>query len=98
MCLAIPMQVVELKGNPDDLFDPQVALVETDGIRKEIRLEMVDRVPEIGEYVIIHAGFAIRKLDLKEAQESLTILRDLANAYEEVQRKYDQEALDRAKA
>jgi hydrogenase expression/formation protein HypC len=59
---------------------------------------LLDEEVTFGDYVIIHAGFAIRKLDLKEAQESLTILRDLANAYEEVQRKYDQEALDRAKA
>ena len=62
MCLAIPMQVVALKGEADDLVDPLVALVEADGIRKEIRLEMADRIPEVGEYVIIHAGFAIRTL------------------------------------
>ncbi len=49
MCLAIPMQVVELRGGSDDLFDPRVALVESDGIRKEIRMEMADRVPEVGE-------------------------------------------------
>jgi hydrogenase expression/formation protein HypC len=45
----------------------------------------------LGDYVIIHAGFAIRKLDLQEAKESLAILRDLANAYDELQRKYDEE-------
>ena len=83
MCLAIPMQVVELKGNPDDLFDPQVALVETDGIRKEIRLEMVDRVPEIGEYVIIHAGFAIRTLSIEEAEYNLDLMRQLAEVLEQ---------------
>ncbi len=83
MCLAIPMQVVELKGNPDDLFDPQVALVETDGIRKEIRLEMVDRVPEIGEYVIIHAGFAIRTLSIEEAEYNLDLMRQMAEVLEQ---------------
>lgn len=83
MCLAIPMQVVELKGNPDDLFDPQVALVETDGIRKEIRLEMVDRVPERGEYVIIHAGFAIRTLSIEEAEYNLDLMRQMAEVLEQ---------------
>ena len=83
MCLAIPMQVVELKGNPDNLFDPQVALVETDGIRKEIRLEMVDRVPEIGEYVIIHAGFAIRTLSIEEAEYNLDLMRQMAEVLEQ---------------
>ena len=63
MCLAIPMQVVAIRGGSDELFDPQVAMVESDGVRKEIRLEMADRIPAVGEYVIIHAGFAIRVLD-----------------------------------
>ena len=83
MCLAIPMQVVEIKGNPDDLFDPQVALVETDGIRKEIRLEMVDRMPEVGEYVIIHAGFAIRTLSIEEAEYNLDLMRQMAEVLEQ---------------
>lgn len=83
MCLAIPMQVVEIKGNPDDLFDPQVALVETDGIRKEIRLEMVDRMPDVGEYVIIHAGFAIRTLSIEEAEYNLDLMRQMAEVLEQ---------------
>jgi hydrogenase expression/formation protein HypC len=45
---------------------------------------------EVGDYLIIHAGFAIRKLDLQEAQESLTILRELAEAYEREQARYAQ--------
>ena len=83
MCLAIPIQVVEIKGNPDDLFDPQVALVETDGIRKEIRLEMVDRMPDVGEYVIIHAGFAIRTLSIEEAEYNLDLMRQMAEVLEQ---------------
>lgn len=82
MCLAIPMQVVELRGGSDDLFDPRVALVESDGIRKEIRLEMADRVPEVGEYVIIHAGFAIRTLTEEEAEYNLSLMRQMAEVLE----------------
>lgn len=83
MCLAIPMQVVALKGEGEDLLDPLVALVEADGIRKEIRLEMVDRIPEVGDYVIIHAGFAIRTLSEQEAQYNLSLLRQMANVLEQ---------------
>ena len=80
MCLAIPMQVVEVRSADDSLFDAQVALVEMDGIEKEVRLEMVDRVPEPGEYVIIHAGFAIRTLTVAEAEENLRLMRQMAEA------------------
>ncbi len=80
MCLAIPMQVVEVRSADDGLFDAQVALVEMDGIEKEVRLEMVDRVPEPGEYVIIHAGFAIRTLTVEEAEENLRLMRQMAEA------------------
>jgi hydrogenase expression/formation protein HypC len=82
MCLAIPMQVVELRGGSDELLDPQVAMVESDGIRREIRLEMADRVPEVGEYVIIHAGFAIRTLSEEEAEYNLSLMRQMAEALE----------------
>lgn len=83
MCLAIPMQVVALQGTPDDINDPQVALVEADGINREIRLEMNDRIPEVGEYVIIHAGFAIRTLTEEEALENLELMRKMAAAMEQ---------------
>ena len=80
MCLAIPMQVVEVRSADDGLFDAQVGLVEMAGIEKEVRLEMVDRVPEPGEYVIIHAGFAIRTLAVAEAEENLRLMRQMAEA------------------
>lgn len=82
MCLAIPMQVVELRGGSDELLDPQVAMVESEGVRKEIRLEMADRVPGVGEYVIIHAGFAIRTLSEEEAEINLSLMRQMAEALE----------------
>lgn len=83
MCLAIPMQVIEVRGGDDPLFDPQVALVESDGIRKEIRLEMADRIPEVGEYVIIHAGFAIRTLTVADAEYNLSLMRQMADMLEQ---------------
>jgi hydrogenase expression/formation protein HypC len=82
MCLAIPMQVVAIRGGSDELFDPQVAMVESDGVRKEIRLEMADRIPAVGEYVIIHAGFAIRVLTEEEAEYNLSLMRKMAEVLE----------------
>lgn len=83
MCLAIPMQVVELKGKEDDFLDPLVALVDADGIKKEIRLEMADRTPVVGDYVIIHAGFAIHTLTEEEAKINLELMRQLAEGLEQ---------------
>jgi hydrogenase expression/formation protein HypC len=76
------MQVVEIRGGSDELLDPGVALVESDGIRKEIRLEMADRIPLVGEYVIIHAGFAIRTLTVADAEYNLELMRQMAETLE----------------
>jgi hydrogenase expression/formation protein HypC len=77
------MQVVEIKGGSDDQFDLGVALVESDGIRKEIRLEMADRIPLVGEYVIIHAGFAIRTLTAADAEYNLDLIRKMTEKLEQ---------------
>lgn len=92
MCLAIPAKIEAIENG---VAQCRVGEGET---FVSASLMLLDGEATLGDYVIIHAGFAIRKLDLKEAQESLTILRDLANAYDEVQRKYEQEDSDRAKA
>ena len=49
MCLAIPMRVTKTSGDPDDFTTSQIATVDADGISKEIRLDVVDRWPEVGE-------------------------------------------------
>ena len=84
MCLAIPMQVVEVKGGSDSLLDPRVAIVETDGMQKEIRLYLVDRQPAVGDYLIIHAGVAINCLDAKDAEENLALMREMAEGMEDI--------------
>jgi hydrogenase expression/formation protein HypC len=66
MCLGVPMQV---KTISDDL-----ALCEIDGVRREASLMMLDDV-QVGDYVLIHAGFAIEKIDAAEAQLTLDALR-----------------------
>ena len=80
MCLAIPMRVLETKGLFGDLADPQIAVVEADGMQKEIRLDLADRIPDVGDYVIVHAGFAIHTLTEAEAQTNLQLMREMAAA------------------
>lgn len=72
MCLGIPMKVLEID-------EDQMGTVEMGGVRRGVGLHLVEDV-QIGEYVIVHAGFAISKLDEKEAQETLALLREMAEA------------------
>jgi hydrogenase expression/formation protein HypC len=67
MCLAIPMKVVEIEGNK--------GIVEYTGIKREVGLELVEDV-KIDDWVIIHTGFAISKLNEEEAQETLSLLKE----------------------
>lgn len=78
MCLAIPMRVTSVQGDPDDFTTSQIATVDADGISREVRLDIVDHWPAVGDYVIIHAGFAIHSLDEEEAQKNISLLRQLA--------------------
>ena len=72
MCLGIPGKVVEL----DDSGSVLRGKVEFGGIHKEICLAYVPDV-EIGEYVIVHVGFAISKMDEQEAGEVFALLREM---------------------
>ena len=83
MCLAIPMKVVKVEGNPDDFTTSQIATVDADGIQKEVRLDIVDHWPNVGDYVIIHAGFAIHSLVEEEAKKNLALLKQLADTMPE---------------
>ena len=79
MCLAIPMKVEKIEGNPDDFSRNQIAVVNMNGISKEVRLDIVDRWPEIGDYVIVHAGFAIHSLVEADAKKNIELIRELAS-------------------
>jgi len=67
MCLAVPARVTEL------LADEQ-AWVDLDGVRLRISLALVEGV-EVGDYVIVHVGFALQKLDVAEAEATLALMR-----------------------
>ena len=69
MCLAIPARVVELREGDN-------AVVDLAGMRKEISLALVDGVA-VGDYVIVHVGYALNKLDPEEAAKTLAIFAEI---------------------
>jgi len=73
MCLAIPAKVVEIYGD--------TAMVDFGaGTMREVNVSLVDA--KIGEYVIVHAGYAIEVLDQKAAEETLALWNEILNKYE----------------
>lgn len=72
MCLAIPARVAELLDNDG-------AVVELGGVRKEISLALVDGV-EVGDYVIVHVGYALNRLDPEEAEKTLQLFAELGES------------------
>lgn len=69
MCLAIPVQVVALLQNDN-------ALIEIGGMRKEISLVLVEDV-SVGDYVIVHVGYALSILDPEEAERTLRLFSEV---------------------
>jgi hydrogenase expression/formation protein HypC len=72
MCLAIPAKVVELR-------DGEMAVIDLAGVRKEISLALVEDVWP-GDYVIVHVGYALQKVDAQEAARTLELFAGLAAA------------------
>ena len=69
MCLAIPARVVEM---PDE----DTAIVDLGGVKKAISLALIEDV-SIGDYVIVHVGFALNKLNAEEAEKTLAIFAEM---------------------
>ncbi|MEJ2744149.1 MAG: HypC/HybG/HupF family hydrogenase formation chaperone [bacterium] len=69
MCVAIPGEIIEILSD-------RRALVDFGGIRKRVALDLIERC-SVGDYVIVHAGFAINTLDRKEALETINYLTQL---------------------
>lgn len=68
MCLGIPAKVKEVRGD--------MGIVEVSGVEREACFMLTPEV-KIGDYVILHAGFAIQILDIKEAEETLKLLEEI---------------------
>ncbi len=71
MCLAIPLQLLEINGN--------TAIGEAMGMRREIRVDFIEN-PQVGDYVIVHAGFAIERLPEQQALNDLEAWEEVRDA------------------
>ena len=71
MCLAIPLQLIEINGNS--------AVGEAMGMRRDIRVDFIEN-PQIGDFVIVHAGFAIERLGEEQALEDLEAWKEVRDA------------------
>ena len=71
MCLAVPLKIVEIDG--------MNAIGEVEGLRRNMRLDFI-REPKLGEYVIVHAGFAIERLPEAQALADIEAWAEVENA------------------
>ena len=71
MCLAVPLKIVEIDG--------MNAIGEVEGLRRNMRLDFI-REPKVGEYVIVHAGFAIERLPEAQALADIEAWAEVENA------------------
>jgi len=70
MCLAIPMRVVEIRGN--------TARVEQEGVSREARIDFLSGI-KVGDFVLVHAGVAIERVRPEDAEETLRLIRMIAD-------------------
>ncbi|MCD6305959.1 MAG: HypC/HybG/HupF family hydrogenase formation chaperone [Deltaproteobacteria bacterium] len=70
MCLAIPARIIAVND--------RMGTIDMEGARREVSLLLLEDA-NVGDYVIVHAGFAIHKIDEREAMESLKVLREMAS-------------------
>lgn len=71
MCLAIPLKIIEIDGRE--------AVGEAMGMTRKMRIDFIEN-PQIGEYVIVHAGFAIESLPLQQAMDDLESWEEIKDA------------------
>jgi len=71
MCLAVPARIVSIGG--DDTSGP-IATIDLDGVRRDVSTMLLDPPPKVAEWVIVHVGFAIERLDEAAAHETLELL------------------------
>ena len=71
MCLAVPLKIIEINGCD--------AIGEWEGVHRKIRLDFIEN-PQVGQYVIVHAGFAIERLDKEQAEQDRQAFKEVADA------------------
>lgn len=71
MCLAVPLRIMEIHGNE--------AVAEAGGVRRTVRVDFI-HTPQVGDYVLVHAGFAMERLGQEQAVQNLKALQEVADA------------------
>ena len=79
MCLAVPGKVMSIDESNPDL---KMAKVNFSGVSKDVCVQWLPDV-EVGDYVLVHVGFALNKIDEKDAEDTLKILREMGDIEEE---------------
>lgn len=74
MCLAVPSEIVSI----NDLM----ATIDVNGARRDISLILLPEEAQVGDFVIVHAGFAIQKIDREAGQEALRLIKELVESEE----------------
>jgi len=69
MCLGVPMKIVKIDGD--------TIIAEVDGVQREASVMILGDELAVGDFVIVHAGFAISKLDPEEAEETIRLMREV---------------------
>jgi hydrogenase expression/formation protein HypC len=80
MCLSIPSKIVEID-------EDNMATVDTMGIKRMVSLDLMPDLVGIGDYILIHVGFAMSKIDEAEALQSLEVYQEMLEAMEEEERR-----------
>ena len=69
MCLAIPSKVVEIRE--------KMATIDLSGVRREVSLLLLPEEAAVGDYVLVHAGFAIQRIDPEAAEEAMRLIKEI---------------------
>jgi len=69
MCLAIPSEIVEMRD--------KMATIDVSGVRREVSLLLLPEEAAVGDYVLVHAGFAIQKIDREAAEETMKLIKEI---------------------
>ncbi|WP_367707599.1 HypC/HybG/HupF family hydrogenase formation chaperone [Helicobacter pylori] len=77
MCLAIPSKVIAINDN--------VAILETLGVQREASLDLMGESVKVGDYVLLHIGYVVSKIDEKEALESIALYQEMIAKMNETQ-------------
>ncbi|MEN8147965.1 MAG: HypC/HybG/HupF family hydrogenase formation chaperone [Campylobacterota bacterium] len=80
MCLSIPSKVIKIS-------EENIATTDTMGIQREVSLDLMADEIEVGDYILIHVGFAMNKIDKEEALASLEVYREIVEKMEEQDRR-----------